>query len=71
MRHILSLEFTLTKRHLGLILLAAGLLMILATVAAEWLRPGGFGTVQKMGAAVGVMSTLVGITLLPLGNQPA
>jgi Ca2+/Na+ antiporter len=65
-------DFTLTKRHLGLILMAAGLVMIVVMIVAEWLtRSGGFGTAQKLGTLLGVTSFVVGLTLLPLGNQPA
>jgi len=70
MRQIFSNEFTLTKRHLGLLFLAAGLLVLASVLTAEWLHAGGFGTVQKMGALLGAASLLIGLTLLPLGDQP-
>lgn len=66
-------EFTLTKRHLGVLLLLAGLALLAAAVLAEVVRSGpeGVGTVQKLSILVGLLSTVAGITLLPLGDQPA
>lgn len=66
-------NFILTKRHLGILLLAAGLALLIAAGMAEVLRtgPAGIGTVQKMVIGTGILSTLVGITLLPLHDQPA
>ncbi|MBN2303734.1 MAG: hypothetical protein JXQ72_04620 [Anaerolineae bacterium] len=64
-------DFTITKRHLGLLLIAAGLLAALAMVGAQVIQSGGFGALQTMGAALGAVSVLVGLTLLPLGNRPA
>jgi hypothetical protein len=70
---MLRTDFTLTKRHLGLILIAAGLGLIAGMLAAEWLdsQSGGFGTLQKMGVLTGVLSLIAGFMLLPLGNRPA
>jgi hypothetical protein len=66
-------EFTLTKRHLGVLLLLAGLMLLAAAVLAEVVRsgPGGIGTVQQLSILVGILSTIAGTTLLPLGDQPA
>lgn len=68
-----SIEFTLTKRHLGLILIAGGVLAAAGMIAAEVFdaESGGFGALQKMGVAVGAAVVLVGLTLLPLGSRPA
>lgn len=72
-RRWLSDEFTLTKRHLGIILLLAGLGLLAAAALAEVVRsgPGGIGTVQQFSIGVGILSAAAGITLLPLGDQPA
>ncbi len=67
----LSNDFTLTKRHLGLILLAAGVILLAAGGIAQIVGTGGVGTVQKMVLSGGVLSILVGLTLLPLRDQPA
>jgi hypothetical protein len=66
-----SLDFTLSKRHLGLLILLAGLLLAGAALAAEIREPGGFGTVQKMAAFLGVGAVVIGSTLLPFGSRPA
>ncbi len=71
MRSIWMSEYTLTKRHLGLILLAAGLLFVMGMVILELVKRDGFGTVQKLGVAGGIASLLVGLSLLPLGDRPA
>jgi hypothetical protein len=68
-----SPDFTLTKRHLGVILLGAGLLVFggMFVVEAMKSQSDGIGTVQKLGILVGAMSIVVGLTLLPLGSHPA
>ncbi|MBN1200445.1 MAG: hypothetical protein JXJ20_01190 [Anaerolineae bacterium] len=72
MRKFFSADFTFTKRTLGLLLMAGGLILALGMVAAEWVgQSGGFGTIQKMGVLLGVIAFVVGVTLLPLGDQPA
>ena len=73
MWRIFSPDFTLTKRQLGFILSAGGTLLIAIMLAAEWLdaQSGGFGTVQQLGVVAGVLSLIVGLTLLPLSSQPA
>jgi hypothetical protein len=73
MFRFLSADFTVTKRLLGLLLLAIGLALIVGMVAAEYLnsRSGGFGTLQKLGTLAGAASMVIGLSLLPLGNQPA
>ncbi len=67
----LSNDFTLTKRHLGVILMAAGVILLAAGGIAQVVGTGGVGTVQKLVLAGGVLSVVVGLTLLPLGDQPA
>ncbi len=66
-------EFTLTKRQLGILLTLGGIGLLIAAGLAEIVRsaPGGFGTVQQIAVAVSIGCTLLGLTLLPLGDQPA
>lgn len=66
-------DFTITKRQLGALLVAAGTLAIAAMLAAEALDPesGGFGLAQRAGTALGALALLLGLTLLPLGDRPA
>ena len=70
---ILNKDFTLTKQHLGFLLLAGGIVMLLAAGLAEIVRsaPGGFGTVQQIAVLAAITSIVLGLTLLPLGDRPA
>ncbi|HMM27513.1 MAG TPA: hypothetical protein PKD46_04425 [Aggregatilineaceae bacterium] len=72
MRRWLDDDFTVTKRQLGALLIAAGTLAIAAMLAAE-IDPesGGFGLAQRAGAALGALALALGLTLLPLGDRPA
>lgn len=73
LRDLFSEDFTFTKRHLGVMLTAAGVILLAATFAAEAVnsQSAGLGTMQKLGIVLGVASTLAGLTLLPLGSRPA
>jgi len=66
-------DFTISKRQLGVLLLIGGVIVLAAMIAAEVLStgPGGIGTMQKLGIAVGAVSMVIGLTLLPLGSRPA
>ncbi len=69
-----SNHFSLTKRHLGLLLLIGGILGFIAILSIDVLdmgRQGGIGPVQRiaLGGAAGL--ALLGLTLIPLGQQPA
>ena len=72
-RAFFSLDFTLTKRHLGVILLGVGLVLFSGMFIVEAVKSqsDGIGTVQKLGILVGAASIIVGLTLLPLGSHPA
>lgn len=72
MRDLLRDDFTFTKRHLGAALLVGGVLLAVAMLLAEWLDAdsGGFGLVQQIGTAFGLLAAVLGATLLPLGDQP-
>jgi len=62
-----------TKRQLGYILVAAGVLFIAVAFAANWIgaRDAGFGPLQKTGLAIGSGLTLAALPLLRLGDRPA
>ena len=66
-------DFTLTKRQLGLLMIAGGVALFVVTFAADLVRDqtGGFGTLQILGMLFGTASVLIGVTLLPLGDHPA
>lgn len=71
---MLSNRFTLTKRHLGLLLLLGGIFGFAAILGIDILdvgREGGIGPAQRIALDGCVLMALVGITLIPLGDQPA
>ncbi len=73
MFRFLNADFTVTKRQLGLVLVAAGIVVIVGTLAVEWINSGPtrFGTMQKMALLLGALWAVTGVTLLPLGSRPA
>lgn len=73
LRDFFSENFTFTKRHLGVVLLVAGVIILVAMTAAEVFSSTstGIGTMQRLGFLVGGVSAAVGLTLLPLGSRPA
>jgi hypothetical protein len=73
LQRFLSEDFTFTKRHLGLVLLVAGVIVLVMMLAAEVFSsaPTGIGTMQKLGIGAGILSLTSGLTLLPLGDRPA
>ncbi len=71
---MLSNHFTLTKRHLGLLMLVGGLVAFAAIIGIDILdvgREGGIGPAQQMALGGCLLIALVGVTLIPLGSQPA
>jgi len=71
---MLSNHFTLTKRHLGILLLAGGILAFVAIIGIDVLdigREGGIGPAQQVALGVSLLLALLGLTLIPLGNTPA
>jgi hypothetical protein len=74
LRHFFSLDYTFTKRHLGLVMAVGGVLGFFAILAVDIIdvgREGGIGPAQRIALVSMVVSTLVGLTLLPLGDKPA
>ncbi len=67
--------FTLSKRQLGLLAIAGGLVALVGIFLFDDLGfsdpQGGFGPSQKVGVALAILTVFVGITLLPLGDTPA
>ncbi len=64
----------ITKRQLGIFVIAVALLGAFGVVgvdllgAGEW---GGFGPLQRMGIGLGVVAFAVGLILIRLGDRPA
>lgn len=64
----------MTKRQLGLLFISLGILLAVALFAADLLGAsqfGGIGPMQRLALAGAIVLTIVGITLLPLGDRPA
>ncbi len=69
-----SNHFTFTKRGLGVLLLVAGILAIVGILAVDVLdigREGGIGPAQRIALGLGIATAVFGLTLIPLGNDPA
>ena len=63
----------ITKRQLGYLLVAIGLLVIAGAIGANLIggRDAGFGPFQAMGLGGGVVIIVMAIPLIRLGNRPA
>jgi hypothetical protein len=64
----------ITKRQLGIGLMAIGFLALIGTLAIDLIGAGNFngiGPSQRTALIVGAVVILVGFTLLPFGNHPA
>ena len=63
----------ITKRQLGYLFIAIGLLVIAGALGANFIggRDAGFGPFQVLGLSGGVMIILAAIPLIKLGNRPA
>lgn len=64
----------MTKRQLGLLFISLGILLTVALFAADFLGASqfsGIGPMQRLALAGSIALTVVGITLLPLGDRPA
>ncbi len=71
---MLSNDFVPTKRHLGIALSVFGFLAFLAIILIDVLdvgREGGIGPAQQIALVSAAALALLGLTLIPLGDQPA
>ena len=71
---MLSNHFTLTKCHLGILLVLGGIaafVVILRPDLIEAGRTGGIGPAQRTALIGAALIALVGLTLIPLGDQTA
>jgi len=69
-----SNHFTLTKRLLGLLMLIGGIAGFAAIMAIDLFdvgREGGIGPAQQIALALSVLLAFLGVTLIPLGDDPA
>ena len=68
----ISPDFTITKRTLGVLLLAAGIVGLVGVFAIDIVRSSAnFGPTQQLGLLASIGLIFTGISLLPLGNRPA
>lgn len=74
LRHILSENFTMSKRQLGLVLLIGGVVGFIGLLALDLIgggREGGIGPAQRAALILMAGIALFGATLIPLGDKPA
>lgn len=67
-------EFAFTKRQIGLLLLlggGAGFVLLLLLDSIGMGREGGYGPAQRAGLGLFAAAALLGLSLIPLGEQPA
>lgn len=71
---MLSKDYTITKRQLGIFLIIIGGLGALGILAIDFVgggQQGGIGPAQAFALAIMILVAIVGLTLLPLGDAPA
>jgi hypothetical protein len=64
----------MTKRQLGFVFIALGMLGIVGTFLMDWMGAGqfqGIGPAQRLALIGAGVIVFVGITLLPFGDNPA
>ena len=74
LRQFFSREHTVSKRGLGILLILIGVIGFVGVYGIDVLdvgRQGGIGPVQQIALGGSALLALIGLTLLPLGNQPA
>jgi hypothetical protein len=63
-----------TKRQLGIVVIALGLLFIFGVVGVDFIGAGkwsGFGPLQQVGIGLSLAAIAVGYILVRLGDRPA
>jgi hypothetical protein len=71
---ILALNFSFTKRQLGLLFFILGTLGVIGILAIDVLnvgREGGIGPAQRAAVIVLAGVSVIGLTLIPLGDKQA
>ena len=74
LRDIFSLNFTFTKRQVGIVLFVMGGLAFLGVLALDFIgggREGGIGPTQQAALFVLGLVALLGLSLIPMGDRPA
>ncbi len=63
-----------TKRQLGIVIIAINLLVVLGIVVVDLIgagKWGGFGPLQRIGIGLSLAGLVAGFILVRLGNRPA
>lgn len=71
---MLSKDYTITKRQLGILLIIVGILGAGGILAVDVLnagQQGGIGPAQAFALGIMAVVALLGLTLIPLGDDPA
>jgi hypothetical protein len=74
LRTFFSRNYTLSKRVLGSLFILIGVIGFAGVYGIDLLdvgREGGIGPVQQIALGGSLLLALIGLTLLPLGRQPA
>lgn len=74
LRYFLSKDFTVTKRQFGIFLLLVGVLGFIGILAIDVVNAGresGIGPAQKAALGFMALTTVIGLSLIPLGDMPA
>jgi hypothetical protein len=66
-------DFYFSKRQLGYLCVTLGIIGVFGILAYDLLREteGGIGPAQRIGLALALALALLGVTLIPLGDDPA
>ncbi|MFW5749026.1 MAG: hypothetical protein ACOCYT_05380 [Chloroflexota bacterium] len=67
-------DFSFTKRQLGLLLLAVGMLALVVILSIDIIdagREGGIGPAQRIALGGAAVLAFIGLTLIPLWDDPA
>ncbi len=71
-QHLLSEDFTISKRIMGIMCLIGGIMGAIAIVLVDILREGSsFGPFQKLALIAAIGVAIIGLTLIPLKDRPA
>lgn len=74
LKHLLRDDYTVSKRQLGMLLLIIGGIAFIGLLLLDVIgggREGGIGPTQQIAIALSALMTLIGATLIPLGDKPA